>query len=110
MALKLDYENEQGQTIEYWRIGRIFVDFTGKFINIYMQGYVSEEARLNNKMYVEERIFNLPDIETIDEDGTTTEVEHSYPFDDDETDTYSLRPLLYTELKKYKFFENAIDC
>ena len=112
MALKLEnYENEQGQKIEYWRIGRIFISFADKIVNIYMQGYVNQEARLNNKMYVEERIFNLPDIETIqNEDGTTTEVEHSYPFNDDETDTYSLRPLLYTELKKYKFFENAIDC
>ncbi len=108
MALKLDYENEQGQKIEYWRIGRIFISFADKIVNIYVQGYVSEQARLDNKLYVEERIFNLP--ETIyDEKGEIIKT-IEYPFDNNEKDEYSLRPTLYNLLKQFEFFKKAIDC
>ena len=106
MALKINYENEQGQSIEYWRIGRIFISFADKIVNIYMQGYVNQEARLNNKMYVEEKIFNLP--ETIN-DGENV-IELTFPFDENENDEYSLRPMLYEKLKQFEFFKNAIDC
>ena len=103
MALKLEnYENENGVKITYWKIGRIFISFSDKICNVYIQGYVDEQARLNDKMYVEERIFNFPE----NENG----VEFPFPFDDNENDEYSLRPMLYEKLKQFEFFKDAVDC
>lgn len=88
MALQKDITLETGAIANYWRIGRIFIDYNLKKITCYLELYVSKEARDDEKapIYFSEM-----------------EADISLSVSGD------IRQTIYNSLKVIPEFENAVD-
>jgi hypothetical protein len=59
MALKQPFTTDYGITVEYWKIIEINISWIMKTARIRLAGYVSQEARESNKMFLENKYYNI---------------------------------------------------
>ena len=72
MALYKEDISTYGFSVSYWNIGSIRIDKANKFIEAVMNGYVRQEARLNNRAQAKEVIVVIME----DEFNEVCDAEH----------------------------------
>ena len=85
MALQQIIQHETGTYSQYWKIRTLSLNHTAKTGTIILDGYVSEGARMSNKVPLDERTLDVMDFDTwfaptvIDAAGMN-EVKSAYSF------------------------------
>ena len=64
MALQQIIQHETGTYSQYWKIRTLSLNHTAKTGTIILDGYVSEGARLDNKVPLDERTLDVMDFDT----------------------------------------------
>jgi hypothetical protein len=93
VALIKDIQLPNGISINYWRIVRIEISVESNNTEVHIVGYLTKEARQENKSFVEVKSFHIPplQIESMEQSGNN-------PYN-----------LAYEALKNEPFFNGAKD-
>ena len=59
MALQQIIQHETGTYSQYWRVVKTHINHASKIAEVYVWGYVSEQARDENKRQLDERMFTV---------------------------------------------------
>lgn len=63
MALQKTIEHQSGASSTYWKISYVITDYQFNRATIIMNGYTTEQARLDNKEPLEKKVYNIADPE-----------------------------------------------
>ena len=63
MALQQIIQHETGTYSQYWKIRTLSLNHTAKTGTIILDGYVSEQARIDNKMPLDMRTLDVMDFD-----------------------------------------------
>jgi len=64
MALQQIIQHPTGTYSQYWKIRTLTLNHTAKTGSVILDGYVSEQARLDNKIPLDERTLPVVDFDT----------------------------------------------
>jgi len=64
MALQQIIQHPTGTYSQYWKIRTLSLNHTAKTGSVLLDGYVSEQARLDNKVPLDERTLPVVDFDT----------------------------------------------
>lgn len=59
MALKKTCTTDYGNTVEYWKVVELSLNWISKIGRIRLAGYVNQDTRGDNKQYLESKFYNV---------------------------------------------------
>ena len=91
MALQQIIQHPTGTSSQYWKIRTLSLNHTAKTGTVILDGYVSEQARLDNKIPLDERTIPVVDFDVwfapaVIDAGGMNEVKSAYLFTKSITD------------------------